>query len=83
MVLVMTVEPGKGGQDLIPSTIDKVKQLKEYITKNDIDIYIEADGGINTETIEQLKETGIEIAVVGSALVKSEDYIEVVKKLKE
>lgn len=83
MVLVMTVEPGRGGQKLIPSTIKKVKQLKDYITKNNIDIYIQADGGINTENIEELKEAGIDIAVVGSALVKSEDYIEVVQKLKQ
>lgn len=83
MCLVMTVEPGKGGQDLIPSTIKKVKLLKEYINKNNIDIYIQADGGINLDTIQELKEAGIDIAVVGNALIKSENYIETVKQLKQ
>ena len=79
----MTVEPGKGGQPLIPHTIDKIKQLKQYITENNIDIYIEADGGINLETIPQLKEAGIDIAVVGNAIIKSENYSEIIAKLKE
>jgi len=83
LVLIMTVEPGKGGQPLIMQTIEKIKQLKQYITENNIDIYIEADGGINLETIPQLKEAGIDIAVVGNAIIKSENYAETIAKLKE
>ena len=83
MVLIMTVEPGKGGQPLITHTIEKIKQLKQYITEKDIDIYIEADGGINLETIPQLKEAGIDIAVAGNAVIKSENYAETIAKLKE
>ena len=82
-ILVMTVEPGKGGQKLIPETLRKIKILKEYIREKDLDTYIEADGGINLETIEELKDAGIDIAVVGTGLLKTENYAETIKKLKE
>ena len=61
----MTVVPGKGGQKLIPETIDKIKELKQYIEQNELDTYIEADGGINLETINSIKEAGVDIAVCG------------------
>lgn len=83
LVLVMTVEPGYGGQKLMPETIDKVKQLKEYIDKNNIDIDIEVDGGINLDNKETLKEAGANIIVAGSAIVNSEDYKAVIDKIKE
>ncbi len=82
-ILVMTVEPGKGGQKLIPETLRKIKILKEYIREKNLDTYIEADGGINLETIEELKDAGIDIAVVGTGILKSENYAETVKKIKE
>ena len=82
LVLVMTVEPGKGGQTIITETIRKIKILKEYIREKNLDTYIEADGGINIETIEELKEAGIDIAVVGTGIVKTDNYAETVKKLK-
>ena len=82
-ILVMTVKPGKGGQELIPETLRKIKILKEYIREKDLDTYIEADGGINIETIEELKDAGIDIAVVGTGLLKTENYAETVKKLKK
>ena len=82
-ILVMTVEPGKGGQKLIPETLRKIKILKEYIREKDLYTYIEADGGINLETIEELKDAGIDIAVVGTGLLKTENYAETIKKLKE
>jgi len=83
LVLIMTVEPGYGGQKLIPEIIDKVKGLKEYIDKNDIDIDIEVDGGINLENKEILKDAGANIIVAGSAIVNSENYKEVIDKIKE
>ena len=83
MCLIMTVEPGKGGQELIQYTVEKIKKIKEYINENNIDIYIEADGGINQYTIQEVKEAGIDIAVVGNALIKSDNYVETVQKLKE
>lgn len=82
MVLVMTVEPGKGGQKLIPETLEKIKCLYNYRNKNGLDFDIEADGGINLETIASIKGAGVDIAVVGSAITKSENYVETIKILK-
>lgn len=82
MVLIMTVVPGKGGQKLIPETIDKVKYLKEYITSNCIDINIEVDGGINDITSREVMENGASILVVGSYLLSSNDFKGIVKKIK-
>ena len=82
-VLIMTVEPGKGGQELIPETIEKITKLKKYIEENNLDTEIEADGGINLSNIERLKEAGLDIAVVGTALIESKDYKYMVNKLKE
>lgn len=81
-VLVMTVVPGKGGQKLIPETLDKVRAIKDYIEKNNIDIDIEVDGGINDKTSEDAKEAGANILVVGSYLVSSDNYKETILKLK-
>ncbi len=82
MILVMTVVPGKGGQKLIPETLLKVKELKEYIVENEIDIDIEVDGGINLENIEEVRNSGANIIVVGSFLISSENKKEVVEKIK-
>jgi len=82
LVLIMTVEPGYGGQKLIPETIDKVKELKQYIDKNNIDIDIEVDGGINLENKEILKEAGTNIIVAGSAIINAKHYKEVIEKIK-
>lgn len=82
MVLVMTVVPGKGGQKLITKTLDKIKELKEYIEKNNIDIDIEVDGGINDVTAQQVKESGANILVAGNYLISSNNLNEAVKKLK-
>ena len=82
MILVMTVEPGKGGQRLIPETLEKIQEIKRYITKNNIEIDIEADGGINEETIDQVRNAGVDIAVAGSAIISAKDYKEAIDKLK-
>ena len=82
MCLVMTVEPGKGGQKLIPETLEKIKQIKEYINENDLDTYIQADGGINKDTIEDVKRAGTDIIVAGSAIISAEDYKKAIEELK-
>ena len=82
VVLIMTVEPGKGGQELIPETITKINKLSEYIKKNELDTIIEADGGIKAENVQKLKDAGAEILVVGTGLIKTENYAETVKLLK-
>ena len=83
LVLVMTVEPGYGGQKLIPQTIEKVKEINEYMDKNNIDIDIEVDGGITLENKENLKEVGANIIVAGSAIINAEDFKEVISKIKQ
>lgn len=83
MILIMTVEAGIGGQKLIPETIEKIKKLKQYIEENNIDIDIEADGGIKLENINKLTEVGLDIAVVGTGIIQTPNYKETIKKLKE
>lgn len=82
MVLIMTVEPGKGGQKLIPETVEKTKELKKYLEENNLDTYIEVDGGVNKETIDMVKEAGIDIAVAGSAIISASDFKEAISQLK-
>ena len=82
LVLVMTVEPGKGGQELIPKTVEKIRALKKYVQEKQIEVDIEADGGINLETVAYVKEAGADIVVAGSAITNSENYADVVKKMK-
>lgn len=81
-VLIMTVEPGKGGQKLIPETIQKIVTLKQYIDDNGIDIDIEADGGINTENAVELKKAGCNIIVAGTSIINSNNYAETIKNLR-
>ena len=81
-VLIMTVEPGKGGQALIPSTIDKIRKLKKYIIENNLEVDIEADGGINLNNCSELRDAGCDIIVAGTAIINSKDFKETIKKLK-
>ena len=80
--LIMTVEPGKGGQKLIDSCINKIKELKEYIDEQNLDTFIEADGGINLENVHKLKEAGVEVLVAGSAIINASDAKEVITEMK-
>jgi len=82
MVLVMTAMPGAGGQGLIPETLDKIRELKQYVTANHIDIDIEVDCGINESTAKDVVEAGANIIAVGSHLTNSENYAETVRRLK-
>ncbi len=83
MCLVMTVEPGKGGQTLINGTLEKIKQLKNYIEENNIEIDIEADGGINLATVKSVKEAGANILVSGTAILMAKDYKVIIDELKK
>lgn len=84
MVLVMTVEPGFGGQKMIPECLDKVKTLKAEILKRGLDVIIQADGGINDETLGITVESGVDVSVLGSAVFAQNDrnsYIERIRQL--
>ena len=74
MCLVMTVEPGKGGQTLLKDMVNKIAELKEYIQKNNLEVDIEADGGINLTTAEAVKKAGANILVSGTAILIAKEY---------
>ena len=82
MVLVMTVEPGKGGQELIKDTIKKVEVLNEYAKLNDLEIDIEVDGGINKETAILVKDAGANILVSGKYITESDNFKDSIESLK-
>ena len=83
LVLVMTVEPGKGGQTLLTDMVDKIATLKKYIDENNIEIDIEADGGINLKTAEPVKQAGANILVSGTAILIAKDYKTIIDELKK
>ena len=83
VVLIMTVEPGKGGQTLIESTVDKISNLSKIIKDRNLDVLIEADGGINIENVENIKKAGADIIVSGTGIINSENYNDVIKEMKK
>lgn len=68
MVLIMSVNPGFGGQKLIPYTLDKIRDLKAMIKKKNLNVDIEIDGGVNLENVEMIMDAGANIIVAGSAV---------------
>lgn len=82
MCLVMTVEPGKGGQTLLTDMVNKIAELKEYIQKNNLEVDIEADGGINLTTAEEVKKAGANILVSGTAILMAKDYKVIIDDLR-
>ena len=82
MVLVMTVEPGYGGQKLIPETIEKVRKLKAEIKKRGINVEIQVDGGVNEHNAATLAEAGASILVAGSSVFGSNNRAVAIKSLR-
>ncbi len=82
LVCLMSVNPGFGGQSFIENTYNKVKQLKELITKKGASTKIEIDGGVTNKNAKQLVDAGADVLVAGSYLFKSENQIETIKDLK-
>jgi len=83
LVLVMSVNPGFGGQHFIPSSLDKIRHLRKLLASLDHYVPIEVDGGVNSQTIEAVVSAGADICVAGSAIFGSRDYAATIKKLKE
>lgn len=83
LVLVMSVNPGFGGQKFIPHTLKKVSRLKELIQKTSSSALIEVDGGVNLETGRQLLEAGADALVAGSFVFNSPDPVETIHDLKK
>ena len=82
MVLLMSVNPGFGGQKFIPSVIEKVTKLKELIKKKNPNCLIEVDGGVSDNNIKELKDAGVDIVVAGSFVFGSSDYKKAIDSLK-
>ena len=82
MVLLMSVNPGFGGQKFILNTLKKVEQLKEMRNRMGLNTIIEIDGGVNLETGKLLSDAGADALVAGSAVFKAEDPIKMIKDLK-
>jgi ribulose-phosphate 3-epimerase len=80
--LVMSVEPGFGGQDFIPDVLGKVRTVRKLIDSGDLTILVEIDGGINTDTVEQAAEAGVDCFVAGSAVYSAEDPAAAVEALR-
>lgn len=83
MVLIMTVNPGFGGQRLIPYTIDKVREVKKLIEEQELKVDIEVDGGINLSNVEEVMDAGANIIVAGSAVFNGNIQENVAKFLEE
>jgi len=82
MVLIMTVEPGFGGQGFIPETADKIRTLRKYITENNLDTDIQVDGGINDKTISVVRDAGANVIVSGSYLFNAASMKDAVASLR-
>ncbi|MGI8905074.1 MAG: ribulose-phosphate 3-epimerase [Candidatus Sumerlaeaceae bacterium] len=81
LVLVMTVEPGFGGQPLIPNCLNKIRTLRKLRDKNRLKLHIQADGGINEETAQLVAAAGSDVLVAGSAVFKNGEVAENVARL--
>ena len=82
-VLIMSVNPGFGGQKFIPSALRKVRELKEMIRARGLEIPIEIDGGVNLTTVAEVVRAGAEILVAGSAIFGTEDYRATIKAFRQ
>ena len=83
MALIMTVEPGFGGQSLIPETLDKVSTLRRYAAERGVNLDIEVDGGINAENVGLLTSAGANVIVAGSAIFKAKKPRAVIQAMKD
>ena len=82
MCLVMTVEPGKGGQSLLTDMVEKIATLKKYVEEQKLEIDIEADGGINLKTAPEVKKSGANILVAGTAIIMANNFKTIIDELK-
>ncbi len=83
MALIMTVEPGFGGQSLIPETLEKISKLRRYASERGISLDIEVDGGINAKNVGMLTSAGANVIVAGSAIFKAKRPRAVIQEMKD
>ena len=83
MILVMTVEPGFGGQAFMTDMLPKIRAARQLVDTSDVDIWIQVDGGIDIDTIEQAAASGADVFVAGSAVYRADDPALMVERLRE
>jgi len=83
LVLIMSVNPGFGGQSFIPSTLKKVERLRKIVDQSRYPVEIEVDGGVKVENIREVSMAGADIFVVGTGIFKTENYELTIKQLRE
>jgi ribulose-phosphate 3-epimerase len=83
LVLLMSVNPGFGGQSFIPSTLKKIERLRKIIDQNHYPLEIEVDGGIKVENIREVSRAGGDIFVLGTGIFKTKDYGETIRRLRQ
>jgi ribulose-phosphate 3-epimerase len=83
MLLVMTVEPGFGGQSFLDVVLPKIRRARDLIKGRDLDVWLQVDGGVNARTIERCAEAGADVFVAGSAVYSADDPAEAVRALRE
>jgi len=83
MILLMSVNPGFGGQSFIPATVDKIKQVRQMIDASGRDIRLEVDGGVKVDNIGTLAEAGADTFVAGSAIFNTDNYEATIKNMRQ
>ena len=83
VILLMSVNPGFGGQSFIPSTLEKLREVRQRIDASGLDIRLEVDGGVKTSNIREIAEAGADMFVAGSAIFNANDYPTVIKEMRE
>jgi len=82
MILIMTVEPGFGGQKFLDVCVPKIRRTRQLLDKHGLDLWIEIDGGVSAETIERCAEAGADVFVAGSAVYAADDPNAMVEQLR-
>ncbi|WP_100753676.1 ribulose-phosphate 3-epimerase [Vibrio salilacus] len=83
MILLMSVNPGFGGQSFIPKTLDKLRAVRKMIDESGRDIRLEIDGGVKVDNIKEIAEAGADMFVAGSAIFNQSDYQQVIDQMRE
>ncbi len=83
MVLLMSVNPGFGGQSFIPYVLDKLRAARDLITQSGRDIRLEIDGGVKIDNIKSIAQAGADTFVAGSAIFGTDDYVETIAKMRD
>ncbi|MGR9116982.1 MAG: ribulose-phosphate 3-epimerase, partial [Gammaproteobacteria bacterium] len=82
MILLMSVNPGFGGQSFIPSALDKLREVRKRIDESGYDIRLEIDGGVKVDNIREIREAGADTFVAGSAIFGKPDYKKIIDEMR-